>query len=569
MRVSARAIPMQKIGCFSCNCTGFFFFYIQGLYAVGNFQPSEEVSHKPPPILHTIPCSLPHISKEAMFHLMQIKANMAGEHGIPASEGQLLRGFQKQRTDVHNNHSGADVDGITLFSPATKDATLTFSHTLPRVHTSQAMAAYEENARRHAATLHHHSSKDSSHSRQLLSQWKSKNNKCPMQVTDSFSSSVDSSSGQHLHHHGSMEFRSSSEPSAIAPNGGFEGHAFISNMATGCSTTLPSNCSSIIGGARMSMQSRPGSSQLVHIPEESQDNTHTGSLRSVSRGENEEANSIVQANWKRARNTTACGTGEKGSRVMQVKQQGLLQAQSKSLDESSLGCSNTAICKSSHPNRTLNDQEPPSTTEPMSSGSTTGSISGAIVRVKAHPEMEQLSIQPTSTECGGSWRWQSLDSSTETTGGEVSGQTEGTGSLKRSLQFNNLNRDLESSDLMCQGSANTKRANNVVSPTPIFSNPPTITVYTENRGQSDHGFQTQHLSTIRVSTGDGSSSGNGGGGSEGAGGSLSETLSIGSSHESSLRRKGNIILIPERAKSPDNARNIFYKGTSMTPVFKD
>jgi len=40
------------------------------------------------------------------------------------------------------------------------------------------------------------------------------------------------------------------------------------------------------------------------------------------------------------------------------------------------------------------------------------------------------------------------------------------------------------------------------------------------------------------------------------------------SHDSSLLRKTRI-LIPERGNSPDNTRNVFYKGTSTTPVFKE
>uniref|UniRef100_A0A8C9Z3H3 Phospholipid phosphatase-related protein type 3 n=1 Tax=Sander lucioperca TaxID=283035 RepID=A0A8C9Z3H3_SANLU len=410
--------------------------------------------------------------------------------------------------------SSADVEVISPRSPHSKDAMATFSHTLPRVHTPQAMAAYEEAARRHAATLHH-ASMDSSRSKQLLSQWKSKNNnhKCSLQIPDSFSSSL----------------RSSSEPSAMGLNGGFDAHAYMSKLATGTSTTLPSNCSGITGGARISMQSRPGSSQLVHIPEEGMSTI----------------NSTVQANWQRAaEKTAACKTNDSGHnsqpRLMQVialsKQQGL-------------------------------------TTGPSSLGSTTGSISGstgAIVRVEAHPENNRPVIQAPSKDGSGSWRWRSLDHGTGADGGTgTSGTGGGVGSLKQSFELNDLNRDSESPDSIREGSIDRKRGNHIVTTTATVSTPPIVTVHTQNNGQSEHRLHPQGLSTIRVTPGDGGGSGSGGGGG-GGGESASETPSVASSRESTLRRKGNsIILIPERANSPDNARNIFYKGTSITPVFKD
>ncbi|KAA8579291.1 hypothetical protein FQN60_007081 [Etheostoma spectabile] len=563
-----------------------------GLYAVGNFQPNEEASASPPPMIHRPPCSLPHISQEAVLHHLQMKASMAGEPGMPTShsEGLLHRGLPLQRPEDCLQRSSADVEVISPRSPHSKDAIATFSHTLPRVHTPQAMAAYEEAARRHAATLHH-ASMDSSRSKQLLSQWKSKNNnhKCSLQIPDSFSSSVDSSSGpssQHPHHHGSMELRSSSEPSAVGLNGGFDAHAYMSKLATGASTTLPSNCSGITGGARISMQSRPGSSQLVHIPEEAHENYNPTSPRTGGGGGGSEAmstiNSSVQANWQRAAEKTAgCRTNDSNSqpRLMQVialsKQQGLLQTHSKSLDEGSMGCSATGGCQGSGRYRALTDQDAASTTGPSPLGSTTGSISGstgAIVRVEAHPENNRPVIQAPSTDGSGSWRWRSLDHGTGAGGGTgTSGAGGGVGTLKQSFELNDLNRDSESPDSIREGSIDRKRGNHIVTTTATVSTPPIVTVHTQNNGQSEHRHHPQGLSTIRVTPGDGGGSGSGGGGGGGGGGEgASETPSVASSRESTLRRKGkSIILIPERANSPDNARNVFYKGTSITPVFKE
>ncbi|KAM9331798.1 phospholipid phosphatase-related protein type 4 [Pholidichthys leucotaenia] len=552
-----------------------------GLYAVGNFHSSDEVTISPPPPVHHPPCSLPHISQEAALHHLHMKASMAGEPALPTShsEGLLHRGLQQQRPDDSLKGSSADVDVLT---PQSKDAIMAFSHTLPRVHTPQAMAAYEEAARRHAATLHH-ASMDSSRSKQLLSQWKSKNSnhKCSLQIPDSFSSSVDSSSGQssqHPHHHGSMELRSSSEPSAVSLNGGFD--AYMSKLVPGASTTLPTNCSGITGGARMSMQSRPGSSQLVHIPEEAQENyISQKTVGAVGSEGMSVVNSTVQANWQRAaEKTAACRTTENGQntqpRIMHViamsKQQGLLQTHSKSLDETSIGCSTTGTCPTSARFRAQTDQDPTSTTGPSSLGSTAGSISGstgAIVRVEAHPESSKPVIQAPSSD--GSWRWRSLDHSTGAAGGSgtsgAGGPGGGAGNLRQSFELNDLNRDSESSDSLREGSIDRKRANHIVTTTATVSTPPIVTVHTQSTGQSEQRLQPQSLSTIRVTPGDGGSSGGAAGGE-----TASETPSVTSSRESTLRRKGNnIILIPERANSPDNARNIFYKGTSMTPVFKD
>lgn len=370
-------------------------------------------------------------------------------------------------------------------------------------------------------------------------------------------------------------------------NGGFDSHAYMSKLATGTSTTLPSNCSGITGGTRISMQSRPGSSQLVHIPEEAQENYNTNSPRMRVVGGSEgmsTLNSTAQANWQRAaEKTTACRTDNNGQntqpRIMQViamsKQQGLLQTHSKSLDESSIGCGTNGSCQGSTRYRALTDQDPTNTTGPSSLGSTTGSISGstgAIIRVEAHPENSKPVIQAPSTDGSGSWRWRSLDHGTGVGGGTgTGGPGGGGGSLKQSFDLNDLNRDSESSDSIREGSIDRKRANHIVTTTATVSTPPIVTVHTQSTGQSEQRLHPQGLSTIRVTPGDGSGSGSGGGGGGGGGGETgSETPSITSSRESTLQRKGNnIILIPERANSPDNARNIFYKGTSITPVFRD
>lgn len=544
---------------------------------MGNFQPSEEAGAGPPPARLRPPSSLPHISQEAVLQHLQMKAGMAGEPGIHASRSEGLLHPGLQRSDDSLKRSGGAVEVISPRSPQNKDPYVTFSHTLPRVHTPQAMAAYEEAARRHAATLHH-ASMDSSRSKQLLSQWKSKNNnnhKRSLQVPDSFSASVDSSSGQssqssqHPQHHGSTELRSGADP-----NGGFDAHEYMSKLATGASTTLPSNCSGITGGARIAMQSRPGSSQLVHIPEEAHENYGASSPRMGGEGGGDGAtaiNAAVQADWQRAAEmTSACRTDDNGhnTRTMQVmamsKQQGLLQTHSKSLDESAIGS-----CQGSARYRVLTDQDPVGPAGPGSLGST-NSISGstgAIVRVEAHPEHRPV-IQAPSTDGSGSWRWRSLDHGNG--GPAPCGAGGGGGSSRQSVDHNDPNRDSESSDSIRDGSIERKRGNHIVTASATVSPPAAVTAHTQSASQTEHRLHPQGVSTIRVTPGDGSSVGSRGGGG-GGGESTSETPSVASSRESTLRRKKgrHVILIPERADSPDNARNVFYKGTSTTPVFKE
>lgn len=517
-------------------------------------------------MLHYPPCSLPHISQEAILHHLKLKASLAGE--APA-EVPL---HQPQRVGKNVKHSTSDIEVISPRSAHNKDASVTFSHTLPRVHTPQAMAAYEEAARCHAATLHR-ASIDSSRSKQLLSQWKSKNHhNCSLQVPDFFSSSVDSSSGQsshHPHHHGSMELRSSSEASAGGLNGSFDHNAYMSKLATGGSTTLPSNCSGITGGARILLQSRPGSSQLVHIPEEGHESNNSASPRLGSEG-NE--GSAAQMNWQgAAEKVLTCRTTDHSQnpqpRLMQMisvaKQQGLLQTHSKSLDETSINCNTSAGFQGSAHYKAQANKEPTSTQGLSSVGSTASlcGSTGAIVRVEAHPENKPAFHAPSS-DATGSWRWRSLDHGTGVSVGMGSrgalvASGAGGGGSKQSFELNNLSRDSESSDSVSENSVDKIHANHI-SATATASIPPVSTVHTQNSGLSEQGCHQQSLSTIRVTPGDGSSSACGGGGD------------VASSCESMLQKKANnMALIAERTNSPEPTHNISYKATSIPPGFKD
>lgn len=441
---------------------------------MGNFLPSDEnVLH---PSFHREPLrSLTDLSQDANRILPG--KNGSSSDGIVAhrTESILNRNHRDSGSLTNIKRANADVEIITPRSPMGKENMVTFSNTLPRVNTP----SLEDPARRNATI---HASMDSARSKQLLSQWKNKNEsrKLSLQV-------IETESGQSPPR--AIEMRSSSEPSRVGVNGDHHGPTgqylkIQPGSVPGC------NNSGLSGGPRVSIQSRPGSSQLVHIPEETQENVNTSPKSSSAR-----------AKWlKAAEKSVACRSNSQ-PRIMQViamsKQQGVLQGSPKSSEGSTVTCTGAIRYK------TLTDHEPSS-----------------IVRVEAHPENNRPVIQmPSEGEGSGSWKWKGPEKVT----------------LRQTYELNDLNRDSESCDSLkdSYGSSDRKRSN------------------IDNSEHHHHG-----ITTIRVTPVEGSEIG-------------SETLSISSSRDSTLRRKGNIILIPERGSSPENTRNIFYKGTSPTRAYKD
>ncbi|XP_072535739.1 phospholipid phosphatase-related protein type 4 isoform X1 [Salminus brasiliensis] len=476
-----------------------------GLYAVGNFQPSEEKHSTEPQILVPVR-SLADLGQRAGHHLPAKSCSSSDGLSSSHSEGMLHRNPQARQTNSLTNlkRSSADVEVISPRSPVGKESMVTFSNTLPRMY-SPAM----DDVRR-AATIH--SSMDSSRSKQLLSQWKSKNEnrKLSLQAMENGPGQSPSSS---------METRSSSEPSAVGINGEHQGPAApCYKLATG-STTLPSNPSGIAGGARISLQSRPGSSQLVHIPEETQEGIGT------SPGGN------VRDKWLKSMEKSGVApvrTNVNGQpRIMQViamsKQQGLLPTGSPSSE-------------SSHTSSTAPLHRYKSLTEETGSGAASQGATASIVRVEAHPENGRPLVHAHSTDGSGSLTWKSQSS------------------FRQSFELNDLNRDSESSESFRDGYSSTDRKrSNSSAPIPVtVPTVPTVsTVCTLPNSVADQ-HPHQAISTIRVTP--------------------MESIESGpDSRDSTLSRKSksNMILIPERGNSPDNTRNIFYKGTSTTPAFKE
>ncbi|XP_026555909.1 phospholipid phosphatase-related protein type 4 isoform X2 [Pseudonaja textilis] len=448
--------------------------YVSGLYAVGNFLPSEDsmFNHS----VHREPLRpLPDLSQDPNRILPG--KNGSGNDAITTHhvENMLNRNHRDTGSLTNLKRANADVEIIMPRSPMGKENMVTFSNTLPRVNTP----AVEESVRRNASI---HASMDSARSKQLLSQWKNKNEsrKLSLQV-------IETDSGQSPPR--AIEMRSSSEPSRVGVNGDHHGP---SNQYLKIQPGSMPGCNSVglSGGPRVSIQSRPGSSQLVHIPEETQENVNMSPKTNSAR-----------AKWlKAAEKSVGCRSNSQ-PRIMQViamsKQQGVLQGSPKGSDSSTVTCTGAIRYK------TLTDHEPSS-----------------IIRVEAHPENSRPIIQmPSEGEGSGSWKWKAPEK----------------GSLRQTYELNDLNRDSESCESLkdSYSSGDRKRSN------------------IEGSDHHHHG-----ITTIRVTPVEGSEIG-------------SETLSISSSRDSTLRRKGNIILIPERGSSPENTRNIFYKGTSPTRAYKE
>lgn len=193
--------------------------------------------------------------------------------------------------------------------------------------------------RRHASI---HASMDSQRSKQLLSQWKNKNDnrKLSLQVMDGVRPASASSP------QGNIELRCSSEPSTMGLEAELRAGTHLPS-ATGLETELRvgthipaqymklaassvplanhnhlahNGSTGLAGGARVSIQSRPGSSQLVHIPEE--DNPTPRDQESESEDSIMDGGGSVREKWLRVaeKTTTPCRPLSAGGqpRLMQV-----------------------------------------------------------------------------------------------------------------------------------------------------------------------------------------------------------------------------------------------------------
>ncbi|XP_062337963.1 phospholipid phosphatase-related protein type 4 isoform X2 [Osmerus eperlanus] len=537
-----------------------------GLYAVGNFQASEDLSRQQaaPPLQEPPISSLPNLSQTAGRRLGP--STLSDGLSPSQSEGLLTRVPSHREASLAGlKRQSAEVEVITPPSPlVNQDSLVTFSNTLPRSHGGSAPEENHRLPRRHASI---HASMDSQRSKQLLSQWKTKNEnrKLSLQVMDSGvvlgrSSSSSSSSPQR-----NMELRCSSEPSAMGLEAELRAGAHVPAQyrqlaASAVPLTnhnhLPHNGSSgLAGGARVSIQSRPGSSQLVHIPEEMPDHMTHNPAPYQDEDESEDSNmggglggggGSVRAKWLKVAEKGGAPCRQGGQpRIMAVmalsKQQGMLANRDRDREGSEDG--STVSCTGSIRYRALNEQEPSPPGPP-------GHPGGGIVRVEAHPECKPV-VRPPSTDGSGSWRWK---------------PPEQRGSLRQStFELNDLNRDSESCDSLRDGYPGSVDGRRSVAGMDMGSEhgggggqqyqpyPPSHP-HVVHPLHPHHPHHQQSITTIRVTPVEGLGSETG-----------SDTHSVASSRDSTLRRKGTIILLPERGPSPDNTNRLYYPRASPSP----
>lgn len=473
---------------------------------MGNFKPSEDTSLRqrprpqprpqpppmqippqpqpimPPPALREPLRPLPNLNTEPP-RLLQPKSLSVRERPTSArSESILFRGPHRD-SSFNLKRASTELECITAASQLYQDSMVTFSNTLPRSHS---IGAEDPVPRRHAAI---HASMDSTRSKQLLSQWKSKNENRKL--------SLQAGEGPE----GGIEVRCSSEPTAM----GLEGPPGQYMKMAASVVPLPNHNGGGGGGARVSIQSRPGSSQLVHIPEETQENACSSfqeDTEEVSDGGGGGMVVNARSKWmKMAEKNTPCRTNSQ-PRIMQViamsKQQGMIHGSPKS-EGSAVSRTGSIRYKA------LTEQD---------------SVTG-IVHVDAHPENKP------NSDAGGSWRWTAPPERI---------------SVRQCFELNDLNRNSES----CDSQDGCVRD---------MSNPHHPHFHHHHHFHHPHQHH-QAITTIRVTPVESSSE------AEGA----SETLSLASSRDSTLRRK-NIILLPERGQSPENAKNLphFFKSSPTPP----
>uniref|UniRef100_A0A673IKJ7 Phospholipid phosphatase related 4a n=1 Tax=Sinocyclocheilus rhinocerous TaxID=307959 RepID=A0A673IKJ7_9TELE len=135
-----------------------------GLYAVGNFKPMV-----PPPAMREPLRPLPNLNTDPPRLLPPKSLSMRERPTSARSESILLRGPSHRENMSRLKRASTEVECITPPSPLCQESFVTFSNTLPRVHST---GIEEPVPRRHAAI---HASMDSTRSKQLLSQWKTKN----------------------------------------------------------------------------------------------------------------------------------------------------------------------------------------------------------------------------------------------------------------------------------------------------------------------------------------------------------------------------------------------------------
>ncbi|XP_074834382.1 phospholipid phosphatase-related protein type 3 isoform X2 [Carettochelys insculpta] len=258
-------------------------------HAVGNFQaPTER-----PPANPT--------TKDALRALTQRGHDSVYHQNKSVSTDELnpqtrLEGVNREKNSLGSlKRASVDVDLLAPRSPMGKESMVTFSNTLPRVNTP----SMDDPARRHMTI---HVPVDASRSKQLITEWKQK----------------------------SLEGRSMDAGGHVRAGSDSGGAEEEEHVPPSLYPTVQARTAERAAmGPRVLIQPRPGTSQLVHIPEETQGTTNISPNGS----------SAVRAKWMMMAEKGAAQRVANPPRLMQViamsKQQSMVSVTPKHSETSS------------------------------------------------------------------------------------------------------------------------------------------------------------------------------------------------------------------------------------------
>ncbi|XP_043909726.1 phospholipid phosphatase-related protein type 3 [Protopterus annectens] len=274
-------------------------------HAVGNFKASEE---KPPSASQAKDAlrALTQRGHESVYH--QNKSVSTDELNPQPRLDGLNRQVQREKNSLGSlKRASVDVELLAPRSPMGKENMVTFSNTLPRVNTP----SMDDPARRHMTI---HMPVDALRSKQLISEWKQKSvDGRNMSLAEE---SALSQSQPHI--------RAGSDPTGI---GLLENEQAPPSLYPTVQSRTTERSG---GGPRVLIQPRPGTSQLVHIPEEAHANPTLSPKSSAA----------VRAKWMMmAEKGGGVQRAANQPRIMQViamsKQQGMITVTPKHSEASS------------------------------------------------------------------------------------------------------------------------------------------------------------------------------------------------------------------------------------------
>ncbi|XP_077187913.1 phospholipid phosphatase-related protein type 3 isoform X1 [Paroedura picta] len=265
-------------------------------HAVGNFRAPTEKAPSNPPAKDALR-ALTQRGHDSVYH--QNKSVSTDELNPQTRLEGMNRQVQREKNSLGSlKRASVDVDLLAPRSPMGKENMVTFSNTLPRVNTP----SMDDPARRHMTI---HVPVDASRSKQLITEWKQKSveGRGMMLAEEAARRASDSMVGEEEDH----------IPPSLYP------------------TVQARTAERASMGPRVLIQPRPGASQLVHIPEESQANAGANISPKSS--------SAVRAKWMMMAEK---GSGQRVAnppRLMQViamsKQQGMVSVTPKHSETSS------------------------------------------------------------------------------------------------------------------------------------------------------------------------------------------------------------------------------------------